>query len=505
MATLFPFKVNWSEQLTMTSEYKTEVIVSRDKTEQRIAWRSDPRIGLAFTASPMRGLISSMFDVLRTELMDEFAVPNFVTWLVAATSAASAANEITVETPLPFWVKADQKVAIVTSAGIELHTIDTVAAPVITLTDVLTGNMAAGAKVYQALSGALSQQTQAKLLTVQAANLSVDFAADPGVNLLFDPLDFSFEDAHSGDGAPILLLKPNWSQGIDLLTQGWLETTDFGIGRVQHDSEIVPIDYFEKCQYMLRDREAVAKMRAFFHAIRGQQKSYWVPDWRAAALDFYEASGSSFTASGVFDIEPGQENVIVFYQDGSYQTNVLTGSSTHADARYYDPDFMPYSGSEGIGLGDEYLIFDQNPNLTYQVGDRLTLFATDGSGASESGAILEYDYDYSIVGKSMIRLSIDAITGTGTHTDWFLYRENFIGTGGTSGFSTYTDYLDSLPRESTVTVQDSWDQSFDPGSILGMLTLVKARSASDTLTISFDTNIIGTTQLTHKIMAAGQE
>ncbi len=344
MPVLYPFKTNWSDSLTLDFEYRTEVITSRNNTEQRRAGRTQPRLSIKFKATPIKAAAQGLKPLLRTTIMESVAIPH-VTAAVAATAPSSAATSVVhVAVPAPFWVVPGKWLTVVTSEGEELHEIVSVTTGDITLVEPLLGSVATGARVCQALTGVLDQNSKGSLITTRAAKTDTEFKVDPGDNQLFEDDYPTFPDMLAG--LPVLLVKPDWSRGLDLAALGFLETLDFGIGKVQHDTDIEYADVTIQASYTLMDRAAVDRMELFFHALKGQQKQFWVPVWDELVIDISlgAAEGVSLlTVPGDVpfnDFEATGEDFygafFVQYRNGDVQFNPIIGVSLVSGNTRYD-------------------------------------------------------------------------------------------------------------------------------------------------------------------------
>lgn len=521
MTKLLPYRINWSNPLEESFSYKTEVIASRDKTEQRIAWRSQPRLSLSFVASPMRAQVKALWDTLRQDMAERTVVPNETAPARLSVAAPAGTITLTLVGALPVWAAAGKFLVVRTTAGAELHQIASVAGSVVTLNGVLDGALASGAAVYQGFTGALDQGMRAKLLTTRAANLNVEFSVDPGDNLFFADDDPTFPDM-LGD-LPLLLIKPNWAESIDLSAMGFLETTDFGFGKVEHniDSFLDYSDVAHKGGYSLFDRPAIEKMKAFFHKVKGQQKPFMVPSWVDSTIyltDGVTAGDTTVYAQGteLYDtLQAGTGlygGTITFYPNGSYQVNTVASYSTRLSNYGNLPGFCVYRGTETtsdglIGTLTEHLILPREELPNWDVGDRITMVSVTNNDGFQSGEITVIDPFYGIDGMALVSVAVDDYSGTQvTDSLWIIAPEDAVGPGGTSGYETWAEYILDAPRETVVEFDSGFDYDVPVGdSATQTLLLIKARFIVDTLTLNYQTATVATTQLTYKPMKEAME
>ena len=526
MTKLLPYKINWSGPFEEAYAYKTEVITSRDKTEQRIAWRSQPRLTVSYTASPVRQDVNAMWNTLRFDMAERAVVAKGTNPMRLASAASASSMTITVTGTPAFWATAGKFLVAYSSNGPQLLQIASRSGSVLTLQEPLNGTLAAGAPIYQGLTGALDQTMKAKLLTTRASNLNVDFSADPGDNIYFANDDPAVDDMFGS--LPLLLVKPNWAEGVDLTAMGFLETTDFAVGKVEHniDSFIDYSDVAHKGGYSFFSTAAIESMKSFFHKVKGQQKPFIVPAWIESTIDLSngaDAGSDTLYVAGtdMYNHLTGNvgtySGVITFYQSGLYQTNTITSYTTRLSNPGPFPGFYIYRGSETtsdglIGTLTEYLVIPKDELPDWHVGDRLTMVSVNDTAGFQSGEITFIDPDYSIIGTALVTLEVDAYSGVPVTDDlWLIYPEGDIGVSGSSGYTTVDDYLLAAPRETVVTFEDTFDSAIggstsgEGGGSAMMLYLIKARFLVDTLTLAFQTATVATTQLTYKPMKGDME
>lgn len=522
MTKLLPYRINWKDPFEEAYAYKTEVITSRDKTEQRIAWRSQPRLSVSYKASPVRSDVRGLWNHLRFDMGEKAVVPKVTAPM--RLSAPATDDILSIDGPLPAWATVGKYLVVDHKTRLELLRISAVTGSSITLEAPLSAPLATGSAVYQGLTGALDQTMKATLLTTHASNLSVDFMADPGDNVYFSEDDPSFEDML--DGYPLLLLKPNWAQGVNLNAIGFLETTDFDIGRIEHnvDSFIGYSDVSVRGGYTLMNSEAIEKMKRLFHKLKGQQKPFLVPSWIESSIDVsggISAGGTTLYVPGTDLHESFTGNsefyhgTITFFQGGAVQPNTVASTTVRLSGNGLLAGFCLYRGSETtsdgtIGTLTEYLIIPQGDLPDWEVGDRIVMVSTTNPAGFQAGEITALDPDYGIEGTALVTVAVDSYSASPVTDDvWVIAPEDAVGPTGWTGYGSWPEYLADAPRETVVVFSDPFDQGIPSadqgGTTTRILPLVKARFLVDTLTLSFQTATVATTQLTYKPMKETME
>lgn len=179
MAILFPFKPNWKNGFTKTLTYKTEVLVTRDRTEQRLARRVQPRTAFEFTANPVRTDVAKAAALFFKDIQGEFIMPEFPLYERNTVDRIAGFDNVVLTDPAPYWAAVGFWIVIETSAGLEGFLVASVAGGTVTIDGTLAGDALTGAKVYPGVFGRLDQASKLAALTSRAATFGVNFNADP--------------------------------------------------------------------------------------------------------------------------------------------------------------------------------------------------------------------------------------------------------------------------------------------------------------------------------------
>lgn len=96
MAIIFPFEANWQEQISVDREYKTEIIQSRDLTEQRKALRQEPRRRFEISAQTTQVRADDAWQFFESRAQEAFVLPDFTRTRALLSAAAKNSNQITI-------------------------------------------------------------------------------------------------------------------------------------------------------------------------------------------------------------------------------------------------------------------------------------------------------------------------------------------------------------------------------------------------------------------------
>ncbi len=289
--TLLPLEPDWSEAVQVEREYKTDITISRDLTEQRKAMRQQPRRAFEFSSQVSPKDARDLLSLIDSKLQSLFAIPDFTRETVLSAGSLEATSTISFSGTVPAWVKAGARIVLGQGrySAKELVEVSSLAGGVATLTALLGRAWPAGSKVRPAVLGTLDQQVKFSLATIRSGRVKFRFNEDPGTSdepyrspsLLFE-------------GREVWLEKPNWRDAVDHSVEGQLATLDFGIGVVSHAAfQDFNVRQFQST-YSMFDKESAESFIEFLHRKRGRQHPFWMPTWRND-LQIAEpaASGSS--------------------------------------------------------------------------------------------------------------------------------------------------------------------------------------------------------------------
>jgi len=316
--------------ITETLEWKTGIITATDGTEQRIAWRKNPRQQIQMTVRASEGSERRrMMTLLKGWQARVFGVP--VWWEAQVLQAYAAAGETSVSIDTNYADYREGALMIIWSDSevFDAVEIDTVGANSLTLTSPLVNSYDAGEALVMPLRLAQLQQSipiQRFLNSLQDVNLDW-LIRDNDVGDSF--ADTSTYPTHNGK---VLLEDPNVADGPipdDQFVR--IEVFDADVGSFQQFSDwLAPVPVTVKGFYG-GTPEAIWKVRRLVHALRGSQVSFYLPTYY---FDLVPTTGlaSASTAlrvenTGYADYMVGQEPFVSIWielTDGTTLTREVT-------------------------------------------------------------------------------------------------------------------------------------------------------------------------------------
>lgn len=330
MPFLFPLPHNWSSPFKVDVGYKTEIIQSRVFREQRLAQRSQPRKQVTLSVSPSRGTLRTFLAQMAARQQAEWVLPEVTRAAETASPAVAGGSVLDLGVAAPVWAVPGSYVVIEALAGQVLAGVVSTLGGGVLIDVPLAADLPTGSRVYPGLVGRLDQSLKGSLQTNTVGNLTIVFAADPGLNQFEDvvgaPLAFN--------GRELFVMRPNWQSSPQITLDGMLETTDYDRGRLAHHSPVAWNIETLRMEFIRRNAAEAELLTQFFHRMRGQQGEFYMPTWTDDFdLTTGAASGASIlnvpgtTMFDLFGTSTVYKAAFILYKDGTYQANRITARS----------------------------------------------------------------------------------------------------------------------------------------------------------------------------------
>lgn len=266
----WPFRINWGSGFEETFSFRTDILTSRDGTEQRIAERTAPRIGYRFTSLLSGTRFQRAGFLLSDKQARKLWVPHPRDY-VRSTAVLSAGFTLVQVDATPAWLAAGERVFI-EPPGSDMFgaSIDQITTGV-DLSEALTEDLPAGSKLFRAVPGYFAGSSPVPLATSRVGGFSTEFQADPK-----DAFHHTYSDADETlNGLEFFKLKPNWAGPPGLNFDQNFEVLDLGYGVY---NRITPISFTARetsLSFTLRNAAQVDDMLGLFHRCRGRQKAFY--------------------------------------------------------------------------------------------------------------------------------------------------------------------------------------------------------------------------------------
>ncbi len=340
---VWPFAPDWTDDVRVGYEFRTEIITSRGGKEQRIASRAEPRVELDFSSIMLEYDFRSFLGMISAQHNETILMPDWSRPMEVSDVADAGATSVRVF-EVDAGLAAGDQFALVSGdadrTSCIVLTVDDIAGRRIDLTAPLAAAVQPGACVYRLLRGHLNTTLQARLVSDRGVRVQVKFAVDPG-----------HEDLGTLPAAPLshwsrelCLLEPDWSSEVSMEHETILDIVDYGNGPLAF---LAPVPFNTKTMKFTfvgvgRD-EALAAVN-LFRRQRGQQGEFFMPtyaeDLRLTANVGIGATWMRIDGAHLvphFATSTIHRNIIVFYLDGTYE---IFGTGTIEAASDANGDYM---------------------------------------------------------------------------------------------------------------------------------------------------------------------
>lgn len=297
-ARLWSWHPDWSSGYEVKRAFRTDIITSRNNTEQRRALRDVARFSARYSTVVQDSDLRAANHFLRAWQNQPTAVLDFSRYALLTGASSAGVATLTLASP-PAWVAADRLLVLCDADTNELVEVDSVADPTITLAATLDNAWATGSVVRPAIFGLLSGQITSSRYHRGAADIAVNIAAYPGG----EPIEDEGTAATTFNGYEVFTAEPDWSGSPSLDYLFPVEQVDYGIGRT---AQFRPIDMAQRtveAEFAGLSASAALAIEQTFLRAKGRRGAFYRS---AGEKDFVLAatatSGSSFFLDSGLDL-----------------------------------------------------------------------------------------------------------------------------------------------------------------------------------------------------------
>lgn len=308
-------------------EYQTEIQRSRDGTELRRAWRSEPRKSVGFTTLVGEDCYRSTQRALYAHNREPWAVPDESRLIDSTSGMAGLSNQITVGT-IPTWCADAEVIVLRDKARVEVRTISSSGAGVLTFLEANSGgDWPIGTDIMPALPCRMADPIQERRRRPAAVDFQMSFDVTPGFELYIAPpaAPVSF------NARELFTTAPSKIDPIDTRLASELEIMDVGIGL---NTFTTPIDYptqIDRLLYRPCSAAAAQLITDFFMRNKGRRGSFYMPTFGAdmRPVGTSASGGPTLTVYGTdinadLSTSPVFTNVAIQYADLSWQAAAIS-------------------------------------------------------------------------------------------------------------------------------------------------------------------------------------
>ncbi|WP_420598644.1 hypothetical protein [Neptuniibacter sp.] len=358
VAAVFPYSPNWAGPVKQGVEYKTNILTSRDGTEQRIALRSKPRETLGYQIL-LEGQDAAEFEYRMWGLQPHvLMMPCWPRQRRLSVAAVLGTNQLVLDNPTQDGIRAGDEWILLAGDTYEVVTLDSVSADrkTLTLSDNLTLDWPKWSKTFPAWRVQCAAEVRSSKLTSGVVKAPLLFKR------LVDANPIATREATADQmlgSLEVLTRRFNWNRPLEISHSWVAQFIDAEIGPFGYDTERdLPVRIF-KGELLLDSRTEVDWWLAFFDRVHGRQTPFLMPTWQDDLLLQTPLGGSTFEVAGTHlgtyqAKNPIHTHLMVRKKDGSLAfftiDNIIADSglgitsitTTEAWDETYGPEECPF-------------------------------------------------------------------------------------------------------------------------------------------------------------------
>lgn len=269
-AQLFAFPPDWGAGYEVRRSFQTDIITSRNGTEQRIALRQVPRLDVRYETLQSAAGLRQLNDWLRTRQNAPCALLDWSRY--DETTAAASASDAFITCLYPeAWIADGELVVICDGENEELLPITTVSDPTVNLGTALANSYASGAIIRPAIYGLLQARLRATRVTRGAHRVQVLLDAYPGA----EPPEDAGIAVDTFNGYEVFSGDEDFGSRPTAVHIYPVEQIDFGVGRTAQFRPIEQQEQLIECTYNgLSIAQAEAIEQVFLRA-KGRRGAFY--------------------------------------------------------------------------------------------------------------------------------------------------------------------------------------------------------------------------------------
>ena len=344
MPVFLPIVPNWKNGVRDTYEFKTDLFVTRDKSEQRRSLRMQPRRSIEAALMLDGERLRVFSDALAKAIDGKVEICDFSADSAILTTTAGSGATILVVDHIPAWLTGSITCALLTGRSSRKVTVDFIDGNQVVITAPLNAAAGAGAQLLPLLPATVGNNTTLSMYTTTVATSSARFDVEPGtVVRVADPLPF--DEGPTGEttqvfgpagllfGRYVLLRKPNYLQRPQIAFQFSHETVDYDRGVTKTFTPVSQVRRTLTATHLaISHAEAMAILDIFVRA-KGRAGEIYVPTWGNDFPPIVSVSGSTITVAGTdffdtYEDHPAHVAVLIRNRNGTIVPRQITAMTT---------------------------------------------------------------------------------------------------------------------------------------------------------------------------------
>jgi hypothetical protein len=331
-ARLWSYQPDWSRSFDVTRSYSTDIITSRDNTEQRRATRDQPRLSAQYRTVVSGSDRQAADHYMRAWQSKPVVVPDFARWALLTGSSSVGTSSLTISA-MPAWSVAGQPLVLCKAGTQEEVTVDSVAGSTIATVDPLANAWASGDVLRPSFFGLFAAKVASTRPNLDTAAYDISIKCYPGGE---PPRDAGTASA-TLNGIEVFTLQPDYASPPSISDLWPIDEVDYDRGRT---AQFRPVDRYARgvdYEYNGLSVSEITALEQFFDRMKGRRTAFYLPtgekDFTLAASALsgssaFTASGSALaTDFGSADFSAINEGVAVYLTDGSVLYRRITDIS----------------------------------------------------------------------------------------------------------------------------------------------------------------------------------
>lgn len=268
---------NWAEGLSEVFEYRTDILTSFNKKEQRRSLMSQPRRKISYTGLVQGELHNQLKNKLFSWQDKALSVPLWYQQTTLLGPAKIGSYSLVVDVKkYDFQVGANLCIWVDFN-NVEVLEITAIDGNNLTLKAPLSNNYDAGVWVYPTLEVHLEDSVSLRHHTSTVGEIDFELTADIHRTKMKMPTLYQADMTY--DGLEVLLRKPNWAENIEDEYEAAVDIVDYGYGVQRWFNRNTPSLATRSMTFVAKTYDEILWFKSFIHRNKGAFKSFIVPSW----------------------------------------------------------------------------------------------------------------------------------------------------------------------------------------------------------------------------------
>ena len=270
---LWTTPANWQTPIIERLEWRTDVLLAYDGSEQRIALRQTPRRYFEFGF-----LVPTLLERQKLEAAisangsQAWNLPLWTDSTPCTSAISNGAVTVSLDTTSRDFVAGGKALLLGANGDTQIINISTLTTTQLNLSSAVGGTWPIETSVIPLRSAYLEPSQQISRFTGSAIYGVVRFLCD----------DISTSPTQSSTqyrGHDVLETPSNWMQDLTLDYQRKMQVIDFGVGGIYRDDESSLPVLIQSHHFVLDSRQKITDFRQFLYSRRGRLNALWIPSF----------------------------------------------------------------------------------------------------------------------------------------------------------------------------------------------------------------------------------